>query len=54
MNKNIKNGAVVKGQVSDKKKLGNIGESAAAVYLKSKGHIILSRNMKLKRGEIQV
>lgn len=31
-----------------------IGESAAAEYLKSKGHIILGRNIRFKRGEVDI
>ena len=37
-----------------KKKIGQIGESAAVVYLKNKGHTILGRNIRLKRGEIDI
>jgi len=38
----------------NKKKIGQMGESAAAVYLKGKGHIILGKNIRLKRGEIDI
>lgn len=38
----------------NKKKIGYIGESAATAFLKSKGHIILGRNIRFKRGEIDI
>jgi Holliday junction resolvase-like predicted endonuclease len=38
----------------EKKKLGSMGESAASTYLKNKGHLILGRNIRLKRGEIDI
>ena len=37
-----------------RKRVGEIGESAAVIYLASKGHKILGRNIRLKRGEIDI
>jgi len=34
--------------------VGNAGESAACVYLKTKGHSIIGRNIRLKKGEIDI
>ncbi len=36
------------------KVIGSVGESAAIVYLKHKGHELLGRNIRLKRGEIDI
>jgi uncharacterized protein UPF0102 len=39
---------------SGNKKIGSMGEKAACTYLESKGHIVLARNLRLKRGEIDI
>ncbi len=37
-----------------KKEMQTLGESAACAYLKGKGHVILARNLTLKKGEIDI
>lgn len=37
-----------------KNDVGRAGETAACVYLRSKGHNILARNMKIGKGEIDI
>ncbi len=37
-----------------RKDIGKAGETAACVYLRSKGHNVLARNMKIGRGEIDI
>jgi putative endonuclease len=37
-----------------KKTIGTIGETAACAYLKLKGHTLISRNLRVKRGEIDI
>jgi len=36
------------------KKVGQCGERAAEVYLKAKGHVIVDKNVRFKRGEIDI
>lgn len=49
-----KNKGIVQKLKVNKKGIGAIGEQAATVYLRSKGHHILGRNLRFKRGEIDI
>jgi len=41
-------------KITEKRKIGNLGEAIAAKYLKSRGFIVLKRNYLLSYGEVDV
>ena len=50
----MRSGAVVGGTMTDKKKLGSLGEDLAAEALKAKGYYIIRRNFSCPYGEIDI
>jgi putative endonuclease len=40
--------------IKDNKNIGNYGEDLALNFLKNKNHIILARNFRIRRGEIDI